>query len=130
MHQPGVPVAPFNWTEYLNLANELVADTTLASSLEAKLRCGISRAYYAAYHKAEKIVFPAGPPNKWGSHGQVIDELQSSDDPLRRGFGVELARLRGTRTKADYRDTLRNIASEAENTLIAAEELIAGLNGL
>jgi uncharacterized protein (UPF0332 family) len=130
MHQPGVPIIPFDWSEYLSLAKELIVDVTLVCSQEAKLRSGISRAYYAVYHKAENLVFPAGPPNKWGSHRQVIDELQSSDDPLRRGFGVELERLRGSRTKADYQDTLRNIPREAQDALIAAEELIAGLNGL
>ena len=130
MHQPGVPVAPFDWMEFLTFAKQIAANLELSVSREAKLRCAISRAYYAAYHKAEKVVFPTGPPNRWGSHTQVIDELQSSDDPLRRGFGVELARLRGTRTKADYRDTLHNVSSETENTLIAAEELIIGLDGL
>ena len=42
----------FDWSEYLNLAQELAGRPTSLSNEEARLRSAISRAYYAAFCKA------------------------------------------------------------------------------
>src|SRR5205809_322908 len=101
MHQPGISV-DFDWVEYLNLAKELVNDERLTSSREAKLRSAISRAYYAVFHKARSIVLPANKSIGFNSHQEVIDTLQRSDDSAQRQMGVNLARLKVHRVKADY----------------------------
>lgn len=101
MHQSGIPV-DFNWIEYLNLAKEIAADMTLGATQESKLRCAISRAYYAAFHKAKSVAFPEGAPNSPGIHTLVTLELKSHNDPRYRQLGIDLDRLKDNRTKADY----------------------------
>lgn len=128
MHQSRIPVE-FDWIEFLNIAKELSEDKNLHSSQEAKLRCAISRAYYAVYHKARKIVLPSQVKG-FGSHQQVIDTLQESDDAARRKLGADLNRLKGKRHKADYVDRVQNLPALAEEALIEAEELIDSFNAL
>jgi len=130
MHQLGIPVG-FDWIEYLNLAKEIAADTTLQSTEEAKLRCAISRAYYAAFHNAVKVVFPQGPPEIAGIHGELTRELKSSDDRVRRQLGVDLDRLKGRRHKADYQANIPgNLTALTEDALIEAEDIIDRFNAL
>ncbi len=45
----------FDWSEYLNLAQELAGKATTPASQEAKLRA-ISRAYYAAFVQARNFL--------------------------------------------------------------------------
>lgn len=127
MHQPGIPIA-FDWTEYLNLAKEIFPDTNLNCSQDAKLRCAISRAYYAVFHKAMIKVLPGVRAKGFNSHNQVIDTLQESDDPDRRLLGVYLSNLKGKRKRADYDDSVPNLPRLAEDALIEAEELIDSFN--
>jgi uncharacterized protein (UPF0332 family) len=130
MRQPRVPVA-FNWIEYLNLAKEIATNNALGSTQESKLRCAISRAYYAAFHKALTVVYPEGPPEIAGIHGELTRELKSSDDRRRRQLGIDLDRLKGNRHRADYRSIIEgNLEALAENALIAAEEIIDRFNAL
>ena len=49
----------FTWTEYLDLAGELVTSPR-ANAVEASLRSGISRAYYAAFHAAKDFLATSG----------------------------------------------------------------------
>lgn len=46
----------FDWSQYRDLAQELVGQTKSASSGEAKQRAAISRAYYAAFCKARNFL--------------------------------------------------------------------------
>ncbi len=46
----------FNWSEYLNLAQELAGRSTEPPNQEARLRSSISRAYYAAFCKARNYL--------------------------------------------------------------------------
>ena len=50
----------FNWQRYLILAEELLNSIPENEDDEAKARTGISRAYYAAYHKAESYLNKIG----------------------------------------------------------------------
>lgn len=130
MYQPRIPIGnAFDWTEYLNLAGELSKDTTFQSARDARLRSAISRAYYAAFHKARITVLPPRVA-AWGSHQQIIDMLQESEDPARRQLGVDLARLKGNRRKADYDDIVVNMSALVEDSLIGAQELIEAFNVL
>lgn len=48
MHPRGIRMN-FDWSGYLNLAQELAGQTGTSASKEAKLRSSISRAYHAAF---------------------------------------------------------------------------------
>jgi len=45
----------FDWSEYLDIARELAGQATASSSAEAKKRCAISRAYYAAFCSGQTL---------------------------------------------------------------------------
>jgi uncharacterized protein (UPF0332 family) len=46
----------FDWSDYLDLANELAGDIASQTTEEAKLRSSVSRAYYAAFCKARNYL--------------------------------------------------------------------------
>src|SRR5260370_17418987 len=51
----------FDWSHYLDLAQELFTQAASSQYEDANLRSAISRAYYATYHKARLSLH-----NKWG----------------------------------------------------------------
>ena len=116
-------------SEYLALAKHLIAPEAQVSS-EARLRSAISRAYYAAFHKAKEITLPSDTTGGFDSHRQIVDTLQESDDKEGRQIGVDLDRLRGNRIHADYRSQRRNWSVLAEDAVTVAEDVIARLGSL
>lgn len=93
---------PFEWGDYLKLAEALVeAETT-----EAYLRTAISRAYYAAFHaakqRAEHTLNTSTP--RFRSHRWTIDFFLSSPRSHDRHIGRILQRLKKDRVKADYKE--------------------------
>lgn len=103
----------FDWRGYFELANKLMEDSNIPLDLEeAKLRSIVSRAYYAAYHKAlilleEKLGFQIDKNNKDKSdHRQVIDECKNGGDRRLVDVGVRLETLFSTRNQADYDDIM------------------------
>jgi hypothetical protein len=90
----------------------------------------LSRAYYAAFHKAKEITLPQDASGGFDSHRQIVDTLQESDDAVRRQIGVDLDRLRGNRIHADYRNQPKNWSALVEDTLIESEDVIARLGAL
>ncbi len=122
----------FDWSDYLKLANELAPRPINAATQEAKLRCAISRAYYANYCKArnhlrdnEGQVIPAHD-----AHRYVIDILLNSTERKRRDLGKDLNRLRIDRIKADYYDEFNGVAAQTEVVLMLAEKVISKLDSL
>ena len=122
----------FDWQDYLKLANELAPRPINAATNEAKLRCAISRAYYATYCKArnhlrdeEGQVIPAHD-----AHRYVIDTLLNSTERKRKDLGKDLNRLRIDRIKADYYDEFRGVAAQTEVVLLLAEKVISRLDSL
>ena len=131
MHQSGVPLN-FDWSEYLDLAKELAPRPISAATQEAKLRCAISRAYYANYCKArnhlrdkEGQTVPAQD-----AHRYVIDIFLNSAERKRRDMGKDLNRLRVDRIKADYYDEFNGVASQTEVVLLLAERVSSNLDNL
>jgi uncharacterized protein (UPF0332 family) len=51
----------FNCSDYLDLARELIGQTDITASEEAKLRSAISRAYYAAFIQARNHLLDEKP---------------------------------------------------------------------
>jgi hypothetical protein len=73
---------------------------------EVLLRNVARNSYYALYHKLLKIAnlpsFDTSNKN-FGSHETLIQQLRKCDDKDYREWGLILANLKTTRTKADYK---------------------------
>ena len=97
----------FNWNRYIDFAESLLKSIPDNEDDEVKDRCGISRAYYGAFHRARNYLEKIGitiDSNDRGSHNMVIDEFKNigKSNKLWRGIGLELERLKFQRKKADY----------------------------
>ncbi len=124
----------FDWTEYLNLARSLVGQSTPYPSEEAKKRCAISRAYYAALLKTRGYLASRIPPvvPAYGDniHEFVPDELQKSRDRRAQKISEELRRMRKDRSRADYADTMYALSDRVTLTVKRAEAVIRRLTEL
>ncbi len=127
----------FDWSEYLNIARELAGQSTVLSSAEAKKRCAISRAYYAAFcsarnHLRDKdndLNIPVGGD----AHGYVRRQFKTSKDKVRREVGEDLARLVAKRNLVDYKDDITSLANLDGETYLAlnwSQEVISDLSRL
>lgn len=111
----------FDWDGYLDIAKqflqELEEDASDTNENESKVRCGISRAYYAAFNDSRIFLHNIGiEPSMFGesSHKKVIQEFKNlCNKPDNQQFGKEykiifnkLSLLKDERTKADYADYL------------------------
>lgn len=86
-------------TGFLELADELST-----GSRQADWRTAISRAYYAAFHKARTLLRQGGfrVPNAEQAHAYVWLRLSNSGHPDVDNAGDQLNRLRSIRNWADY----------------------------
>lgn len=120
----------FDWSNYLDLAQELHDNATNSSSEEANLRSSISRAYYGAYHKARLRLY-----QKWGislpkgviAHQQLRNEYASRNY---RKISVTLDRMRYDRNRADYDDVIMNVAATANENLKRANRVTTSLRNI
>ncbi len=122
----------FDWSQCLNLSNELAPRPINPTTEEAKLRSAISRAYYANYCKArnhlrDKENLSISSDN---FHRFVINQFTKSTDRNRKDLGKDLDRLRIHRIKADYDDEFLGLAPSTEVALRLAEKVMATLNTL
>jgi uncharacterized protein (UPF0332 family) len=125
----------FAWTQYLDLARELAADTR-SEGVEARLRSAVSRAYYAAFHAAKDFLaerdgfVPAGPD----VHAKVWRHYLAGPGTGRQRKAV--ARngrcLREERGKADYDNPFPDpdIRKAAEGALLLAREIARQVEAL
>jgi uncharacterized protein (UPF0332 family) len=123
----------FDWSEYLNLAQELSGHITGPSSQEARLRSAISRAYYAAFCKARNHLRDKerhSIPDGGQAHPYVREQFRRSPDKARKKLGENLNRLRIDRNKADYHDTVAGLPAITEKALRLAERGISKLDSL
>ena len=130
----------FDWSEYLNLAQELAATNSDSSAnSEAKLRSAISRAYYATFCLArnylrdiEKDPRLSRKNRDINEHQYVAEEFIYHPTKMKNmvRIGENLSRLRELRNKADYEDTFYNLEREARTALMLAQNIISALNEL
>jgi len=126
----------FDWQQYYLLARELLPLVDSISCKEALLRSVVSRAYYAAYHRAcsylEEIdQYPSdqgSQGDRRGSHNRVIDVfLTSAKKPEWKKIGKKLRKLKAIRQEADYEqsggDWFMNI-DKTKKRIDLAEEII------
>ncbi|MEG3902452.1 HEPN domain-containing protein [Microcoleus sp. B4-C5] len=130
----------FDWSEYLNLAQELAATNSDSSAnREAKLRSAISRAYYSTFCLARNYLRDIEQDPRLfrknrdiNEHQYVAEEFIEHPTQMKNmvKIGENLSRLRELRNKADYEDTMFNLQREARNALMLGENIISGLNEL
>ncbi len=100
----------FNWGCYLDFARALLQEIPEGQDDECKVRCGISRAYYAVFHRAREYLHRVGVEFDIygkGSHENLISEYRRLGKNGCREYGlisVKLERLKKLRIKADYYD--------------------------
>lgn len=124
----------FHWSEYLTLAQELTAKSATSPIQEANLRSAISRAYYAAIHKAQDhLIYKDNSPIPYpvNVHFYVVNEFETSNDTTRKKIGALLHHLRSIRNIADYQDSFfGNLQGRTKGVLTEAEEAIRLLDTL
>jgi len=132
----------FNWQQYYVLARELLSLADDVSCKEALLRSIVSRAYYAAYHRAcnylEEIdQYPSDQGSQGpirGSHNRVIDVfLTTTKNPEWKKIGKKLRKLKAIRQEADYEqaggDWFMSI-DKTKKRIDLAEEIIKLIDAL
>ncbi len=127
----------FDWSEYLNVARELVGQPTESPSDEAKKRCAISRAYYAAFCSARNHLRDKDNdrniPLTGEAHAYVKAQFKTSKDKVRREIGEDLTRLAIKRKSVDYKDDVTssiNLDGETYLVLNWSQEVLSDLSRL
>lgn len=133
----------FDWTEYLRLSEKLTGAGTTPPSEEGKLRCAISRAYYAAHHCARNYLRDIQRIPEKRDHGYVRKWFQEayystpSEHRLVEHKTIELSlqRLQGKRIKADYEAVylnadVRKLRVEANRAVAEANDVLSCLQRL
>ena len=119
----------FNWSEYLDLAQQLAGKAKISATQESRLRSAISRGYYAAFIQArnylrdrEGLTIPTQ-----NTHEYVINQFRNNSDLDRQEIGNILKRLKIRRNKADYDDTFSDLQVVTQKSLKLAAKIIAKL---
>jgi uncharacterized protein (UPF0332 family) len=110
--------APFNWNEYLNLANLLSANGD-----EASQRTATSRAYYAAFHAATLHAKHNGYTER--SHGRLWKMYSSDSDLNARRISALGNQMKKAREDADYIAAVPRISDILTQQLANANTFVA-----
>jgi uncharacterized protein (UPF0332 family) len=118
---------PFDWFEYLQLADELGERAE-----EGALRSAISRAYYYVYHQALERAEANGfrPRSGEGTHAQLWRCYCDNREPACRRLGEMARRLKERRVKADYGPIYPRIRDEVPDVLADARDFASRLRSL
>ena len=125
----------FDWSEYFNLANELIK----TDANEAKQRSSISRAYYAAFCIAKNYLRDnLGDPSlskknpDINLHQYVAKEFREIDPRNKKMTEIarDLTLLRTLRNNADYEDTIFSLQKNTQMSLQLAQNIIDNVNKL
>jgi len=117
---------PFDWNNFLSLAEQLALNDD-----EASKRTAISRAYYCifnlAYARAELSVGPR-PGGERSSHQWCWRQYKGTENQTCVKLGNAGDRLKRMRVEADYNPTvILRLDDEVERTLLDAQEFLADL---
>jgi len=136
----------FQWQSLLCLAEKVASEggATLrvvpdfragsydeASLREARLRCAISRSYYAAYHVTLdwwNSNYPTDKVPESQSHFALIERLGRRDEW--RDVGDTLWELRLYRVEADYNIRVKNLGRKATISVALANTPLNQIGGL
>ena len=118
---------PFDWHEYLSLAEQLAPMT-----VESALRTAISRAYYAAFHKAQEIYRQDNPVAVSGLGGQSHTDVwlwfEKHNSRAYRSIGKNGWDMKRRRETADYKDKFPGLEQQVIFQLETARKLIKELD--
>jgi len=116
----------FDWSEYLELARELIGQNVAPAGEEARLRAAVSRAYYAAFCKARNHLLAEGChlPQDGKVHAAVHSEFRQSAEKRRKQIGLDLQRLRADRNRADYDDLVQGLKQTAKVDVTLSERVL------
>ena len=125
----------FVWAEYLSVAESLCGARVSGrrAGSEARLRAGVSRAYYAVFASARNRLRDAAGvaiPTTENPHRFVAEQYQSEPDPRLAQIGIDLGRLRVARNRCDYDDEVPGLRRLAERSLARARQVLADLSRL
>ena len=108
-----------------------VANTLAESDEAAELRSAVSRAYYAAFHVARKLLVDMGfqISKGPGAHGDVCKYLGNAGNPTVEHAGSNIGDLKGWRNQADYDLDLaeHENSREVQNIVAITEQIIEEL---
>ena len=122
-----MPVAPADWVDFAK---------SLLGRDEISTRSAASRAYYGAFHACKKLADQLpDPPKSEGMHDKAIRGLQEYPVTTKNRdaamaihrVGIQLAQCRSIRTRADYKCGEEFAPSEAQEAIVFAEQIFAGL---
>jgi len=132
----------YDWTEFYYISNCLCSNCHSDKfSKVTGVRCGISRAYYSAFHYAEQyaiINLRYRPPQKgvrkkknecYNYHQKLIDHYRYYGEPTIQDCGNMLSHLRNMRNLCDYEGNAKKATDDYPNILQEAKNLISQLNG-
>ena len=119
---------PFDWRDYLTLAEELAQRTQDAASL----RSAISRAYYSAFCSARDFLQREGVPLRvaGGIHEAVWQTFLN--DPRRQwvSIGQRGDLLRRDRARADYETAFPRLPQVTAQSVMAARVVLRQIQAL
>jgi uncharacterized protein (UPF0332 family) len=116
----------FDWYQYLVLAEHLYDNRDTFSDREACLRTVISRAYYAAFSSARNFARDLDGlvlDENAQDHGSVKRHYIRAPDRKNKQVGNFLEKLRDSRNKADYLDTIDELEKLAETSIYQSKQV-------
>ena len=119
---------PFDWYDFLSLAQQLARSTD-----EASKRTAISRAYYCVFNLAFARAESAGCgyPRGEGYHQWCWRKYSETPDSSCRKLGVDGKRMLARRVRADYNaGEIRRLDDTVLRTLTDAQQFLAALVAL
>ena len=119
---------PFDWIDYLTLAEDLAKKTD-----EASKRTAISRAYYFVYNTASDRILSNGGkfPGGESSHNWCWSKYQKGPDPACIQLGINGQRMKARREWADYKKGNKpRLNDEVERMLEEAREFQKDIGSL
>jgi hypothetical protein len=129
---------PFDWAEYLRLAQSLNGDDAAVCEIEGRQRSSVSRAYYAAFCLARNFArdhYHFTPTYSPQDHETIRREYANAATALggedrRRisNVAIQLNNLRQWRNYCDYDDELSGLTSMTKMSLREAAALIETLS--
>jgi uncharacterized protein (UPF0332 family) len=122
-----MPVAPTDW---LTFAKGLLSNDEIGN------RSAASRAYYSAFHASKPLADQLPDPiESDGMHDRAIRAMKEYPVTVKNRdtamaihrVGIQLAQCRSIRTRADYKCGEVFSKSEAQEAILFAEQIVAGL---
>ncbi|MBX9625428.1 MAG: HEPN domain-containing protein [Gemmataceae bacterium] len=114
-----------NWRDFLSLAARLAAEPA-----EADWRTAVSRAYYAAFHVARRLLADLNftIPRADRAHQYLVFRLNNCGESAVEQAGRDLDTLRRLRNRADYDDVPAVTRPQAAAAVRLAEGIIQVLD--